>query len=347
MKPGRLILATVLAMVALFPGAPAQAQGDAKARLEQELQRTAEIIQRAADLARDAGNAQAVELVKKAMELQAGAMESFRNGRYLVSASQTKMARELALRALGLLLRPEERTERVELELQRTDDMLASAHDEASPDWPENTRALLAGAARQQEQAWQYYRAGQLRPALRLTLQVREQLRRLDLHLADGLPEQLRARFERTEELVRRASEEAARSGENQRMALAERAREMLGRAREKLADVRPRPAMQHLQQAERLAEQSLRLAGESAPPDDFEAVVARYEARLAMLEGRLAEYPSREASRLMEESHEHFRLARDLTGRAGDAGDNNRERAMAEMRIAIRLLERAAELVQ
>jgi hypothetical protein len=66
----------------------------------------------------------------------------------------------------------------------------------------------------------------------------------------------------------------------------------------------------------------------------------------MTMLEGRLADFPSREATRLMEESREHFRLARELADRGRDSGED-RERAMAEMRIALRLLERAADLVQ
>jgi hypothetical protein len=350
MKPERMILAAALLAILLPVGvAPVHAQGgDMQGRLEQELQRTDEVIQRVADMARDAGNAQAGELVRKALELQGRARQSFGSGRYAISASQTKLARELAQRALGLMLRPEERAERVELELQRTDDLIASAREDAGPDRPEPAAKLLDGAMRQQEQAWEYYRASQLRPALRLTLQVREQLRRLDHRMADAVPAQLRARLDRTEEIVRQASDEAAAAGERQRTAMAERARAMLARAREEFADGRTRPALQHMEQAERLARRALRNAGEEGPPDDLEAAMSRYQARAEQIQARLNDFPSAEASRLLQESREHFRLAHELTDRNGAPPDADvRERATAELRIAMRLLERAGELVQ
>jgi len=349
MKPERWILTAVLLALALsLLVSPARAQmGDMQGRVEDEMRRTEEIIQRAADMARDAGNAQAGELVKKAMELQNNAQMSFGNGRYVMAGSQTKLARELAQRAMALMQRPEERLERVEFELQRTDELIAGARDHAGPDWPEGAQAILEGAMRQQEQAWEYYRASQLRPALRLTLRVRQQLRRLDRRMSNAVPEGLRARFAYTQQIVKQASDEAAESGERQRMALAQRAREMLARAEEKIAAGHPKPALQHMEQAERFARQSMQAGPGGGPPDDMEAAATRYEARMALLENRLADHPSREATRLMEESQEHFRLARELAGQDNGGPGEVRERAMAELRIAMRLMERALELVQ
>jgi len=345
MKLSRWIFASALTVIAgLLLSTPAYAQGgDMGSRLEQELQRTEEIIQRAMELVRDAGNAQAGLLVKKAIELQAEAHNSFRNGRWAICANQTKLARELAQRAMGLLQRPEERLERVELELERTDEMIQAAREKGSPDWPETALALMAGVQRQQEKAWEFYRATQLRPALRLTLQVREMLRKLDHQMSGTDPRDMRARIEQVSDLVGRAFREAEESGQTHRIQLSERAREILMRARERLADGRLRAAHQHLEQAERLANQALRLENRERGPEEFEADMGRYEARLEQLQLRLVDYPSREATRLVEESMEHHRLAREQA----TAEDGTLERAMAELRIAMRLLERAGELVQ
>ena len=348
MKHRRTIVAAtlfVIAVIAAPPLAPpAHAQGgDMMGRLEQELQRTDEIIQRAVELVRDAGNAQAAQLVKKAIEIQTEAHISFRNGRFAMCASQTKGARELAQKAMGLVQRPEERQDRVQLELERTDEMIQAAREEISPEWPETAMALLAGAQRQQENAWEYLRANQLRPALRLTLQVREMLRKLQHHMSGTRPDEIRREVEQIVELVRRASGEAEESGQRHRIQLAERAREMLMRAQEALQDGRARAARQHLQQAERLAQQSLRLENRQRGAEEFEAAMMRYEQRREQLQLRLVDFPSREATRLLEESTEHHRLAREQA----TAQDGSPERAMAELRIAMRLLERAGELVQ
>lgn len=348
MKHGRTVL-TVAFVALLVVAAPhlatsARAQvDDGRARLEQELQRTDEIIQKAAEQVRDAGNSQAALLVKQAIETQKEAHNSFRGGRFIVCAAQTRAAREMAQKALAILLRPEERTERVEQELQRTDEMIQAVREEASPDWPETALALLDGAERQQQKAWEFYRAGDLRPALRLTLQVREHLRKLQNLLPNGGAERFRERFEKVAELVRHALREAEDSGRKRRMQLAERAQEMLMRAKESAGSGRVRPAIRQLEQAERLAEQSLRLEGGQGGAQEFDAGMARYAERLEQLQMRLADHPSREASRLMEESTEHHRLAREQAG----AKDGTPEQAMAELRIANRLLERAFELVQ
>jgi len=345
MKHRRTVLtALLMAAAGLILVIPAHAQtGDMGGRLEQELQRTDEIIQRATELVRDAGNAQAAELVKKAVAIQSEAHMSFRNGRRAMSATQTKTARELAQRAMGLVMRPEERKERVQVELERTDEMLQGAKEKMTPDWPETAMALLSGAGRQQENAWEYYRADQLRPALRLTLQVREILRKLQRQMAGNEPGEIRAHVDQIVDLVRRAVREAEESGQRHRIKLADRAREMLRRAQESMQDGRGRAARPHLEQAERLARQSLRVENRNDGADEFETSMMRYQQELKALQERLSEFPSAEATRLVDESMEHHRLAREVA----DGEEQAPERAMAELRIAMRLLGRAADLLR
>jgi len=76
---------------------------------------------------------------------------------------------------------------------------------------------------------------------------------------------------------------------------------------------------------------------------EDFERLAQRYEARFEVVGRLLADNPDPTAAGLMNESQEHYRLARELAPRSGD----DLKRAMAEIRIAARLLERAQKALE
>jgi len=342
MKRLRIVLMVLILATGIGGVASAFAQGmGTQTDVEQQLEWTEGLIRKAADLAREARNLQAGELVKKASEIQMQAREEYR-GRHMERAMlQTRAARKLAERAIALMQRPEERSERVEFELQRTDEMLRQAQEEAGPDAPEPVQAHLGAALKQQEQAWELYRSNRLRPALRMSHQVRQTLKRLRFWAQNREGEPPGARLEAVRELVAQAREAAAVSNNERAMQMAQRAEMALRRAEEHMQDARMRPAQQTFNQARRMAEQALRLADEGADVGAYEEARKLYQEQMERVRARLGEQPNDEALRLMSESERHFRLAQSWM----EKGEDDLRQAMAEMRIAMRLLHQAGRI--
>jgi tetratricopeptide (TPR) repeat protein len=338
----RITMAALALALFMLPVGLVQAQISDRANLERELERTEELIQKAAELARDAGNAQALELIGQAMEIQQQARKGFGNGNYDAARVRTQAARTIVTKVMALLLNPQDRADRVQQELQRTDDMLAKARDHLGPGGPESARTLLEAAHRQQQQAWELFRGGSQRPALRMTYQVRKVLNKARLQTEEFDPDKLEAQFKRVEELVRQATEAAATSGNVRAGQLAERAQELLIRAREFVANRQYLAAKHHLNQAGKFAQQSLRLSRSGDSPGSFERMANQYEERLARMTDLLAGAPNEAVANLLTESQEHYRLAIELN----QAGPESAQRAFAELHLAVRLLERAKELL-
>jgi len=325
------------------------AAGDALAQgtghmleIERELERTEQMIRRAAELARDAGNARAVELIQRAAEVQMRARNRFRNNEMEMARSNTMAARKLVQHATALLLNPEERADRVQHELRRTDEMLSRARDHVGPAAPETVISLLEFAQRLQEQSWELFRGGSLKPSLRMTHQVREVLRKLAALAGAANPERLQAEYQRTAELVETALVAARETAHDRAMQLAEQAEEMLRRGHILLEEGKPHAARRHMEQARKLAKHALNLTGEVGGRGTFEAAIERYERMYERLSARLQESRNDAALEVLGESQEHYRLARELAA----AGGESAQRANAELRLAFRLLERVRNLL-
>jgi len=311
------------------------------ADIARELDRTDELISKASELATSANNAQAVELVQNAAAVQQRAREAYQNGFLEVARARTRAARSIVSKVMSMLLDPEERADRVEHELQGTDDLLAQAREWLGPSAPEMTRTLLEAALRQQSQAWELFRAGNHRPSLRMTHQVREMLTKIRLQVEEFDPARLEEAFRRTEEIVKGAMESSS-AGSSRAMEMADKANQMLHRAVEFASNGRYMAARQHLTQAQRFAYRSMRITS-GEPVDDFERLAEQYQTSLARLTERLGQAPNESAARLMQESQEHFRLASELY----QAESESQERAFAELNLAMRLLTKARELLE
>ena len=331
------LIAILAGVVAAAPSAVAQ--GDMRARLEAELEKTEAMIERAADLAMEAQNRQAGEYVKQAIEVQKMARMSFRNGRYEASATRTQAARTLAEKALGLLVRPEEHAERVKQELEQTDEFLQMAHEGLPPDAPESAKARLNAAAKKQQRAWELFHDGRLRPALRMTHGVRQTLKRLRDAMPRHDPERFQSQLEYVDALVAEAIEHAS-EGDARQQRLAERAEQALNEARHKAARGDFRAAERSLEHANKLASEVLTGGGAR---DAYDRAVEQYQQQSERLRDHLSDTPHEEAARLYGESMEHFKMSQ-------HAAQGNRDemwRAGAEMRIAMRLLQQASKLVK
>ncbi len=144
-------------------------------RVEEQLQRTRELLDRARDRLSSCNLPAARDLLRTALDMQVRAELAYRETRYLAALQLTMSARERALRALQLCNASESLDETVTSALQRTDDVLARAHESVDANGSDRARRLLANADSLQARARAEADAGHLRLALRLTRQSREQ----------------------------------------------------------------------------------------------------------------------------------------------------------------------------
>ena len=147
-------------------------------RVEEQLQRTREILDRARDVLSHCDMPLARDLLRTALDMQARAEQAYRETRYLAALQLTTSARERATRALRLCKSDESLEETVATALQRTDEVLARAHERLDGEGSEASRRLLANADALQSRARAEAGSGRLRLALSLTRQAREQATR-------------------------------------------------------------------------------------------------------------------------------------------------------------------------
>lgn len=147
-------------------------------RVQDQLQRTREILDRARDRLSHCDLPAARELLRTALDMQARAEQAYGETRYLAALQLTMSARERALRALQMCNAGESLEETVANALQRTDDVLARAHEVVDANGSERARAQLANADSVQARAKSEALAGHPRLALRFTRAAREQAER-------------------------------------------------------------------------------------------------------------------------------------------------------------------------
>lgn len=147
-------------------------------RVEEQLQRTRELLDRARDRLASCEATAPREMLHTAQEMQSRAEQAYRETRYLAALQLTMSARERALRAMRLCNASESIEETLAIALQRTDDVLSRAHEVVDAGDHERARRLLANADSLQARARAEEHAGHMRLALRLTLQAREQATR-------------------------------------------------------------------------------------------------------------------------------------------------------------------------
>jgi predicted trehalose synthase len=174
-----------------------------------------------------------------------------------------------------------------------------------------------------------------------MTFQVRDMLRKYGAANRGADPEEFRARFERTEELTRRAMEAVREGSDPRALQWVERAEEKLRQSEELMREGHATAAVRQLDQAHRLAQRALRQAGRNPDVEEFETAARRYEEQLRRTTQTMDGPPKSAAGELLRESEQHYQLARELAR----AGEESMQRAMAELHLAFRLLNRAADL--
>ena len=144
-------------------------------RVQDQLNRTREILDRARDRLARCDVPAVRELMRTAIDMQFRAEQAYGETRYLAALQLTMSARERALRAQQLCNAGESLEETVSAALQRTDDILERAHEVVARGGNERSTRLLENADSLQARAKAEAQANHPRVALRLTRMAREQ----------------------------------------------------------------------------------------------------------------------------------------------------------------------------
>ncbi|MBU8932544.1 MAG: hypothetical protein KOO62_00920 [candidate division Zixibacteria bacterium] len=174
-----IILSTLITVMV----APVLAQDGAMiAKLEDELQRTDEVIDRARELVQGTNSAKASLALDQANELQARAWNRFRARRNRIdletAANLTFKARERAQVALSVARRTAQNEDVVVRELEHVEDLLERARECAAQTTGSSLKTLHQSARENLNQAWQLYRTGRHQASLKLATQIKNSVRK-------------------------------------------------------------------------------------------------------------------------------------------------------------------------
>jgi tetratricopeptide (TPR) repeat protein len=142
-------------------------------RVQVQLERTRELIERARDRIEECESDRAHALLRVALEMQVRAEGAAGDGRYLAALQLTLSARERALKALRACNLEDNLRESAERALARTDVVIGRAHDRVADAGNEAARAALSRAMDLEAQAQSQFRVEHFDASLRLTLSAR------------------------------------------------------------------------------------------------------------------------------------------------------------------------------
>ncbi len=340
-RPGRLAPVLVLALLALAAGfAPSPAHAQGGNRVQEELQRTDEVLARAADLVRESDSARARDLLETAFRIQADARGHFGNGRFVQAGRLTLEARALGARAATLARDDGASRMRAERELERAVREMGHARDRLTPGASREADALLDQAAALAERARGAFAEQQYEASLRLAVASQRLVAQALVLGGANAARRLDRELERTDLLLERVAPVVRESGDAAAAALLESAAAMQRRAHEAARDGHPREAMVRTREARELANRARTSLGGAEDRAAVEAAVAGTDAALARATDVIRASDSRAAAVLLERAREHQSRAH----AALDAGDLRR--AMAQTRVARNLALRALQLV-
>jgi len=302
-----------LAAVALLAVPIAAQQGQMlRNRVEQEINRTDEILDRARDAVDQTKSTQAQLAYKMADLLQngdQGAKEMFRTNQFEQALGRTLKAREKAQAAMSAARTSEQNDDALRARLERTTDLMDQVRESLSETSNNGLKNLYQSTRDNLDRAWEFYRSQQYRAALKLNNQVENTARKL-LEAA-GRQARLGATYEKRIENVRRVMEQAremaADCGSETALQLLERAQESFDLAQKLAGEGNREAALQALQTGQELAAQAARECGGQKT---LEQRYERLQAQIDKVAERIASGDDA-AQTLLEQSRQQLTLAR------------------------------------
>ncbi len=329
-----LITIPVFAALILATFATVNAQGpygriDARS-VETEIERTQQVIEQAKEKVIVSNSVRARFAFDNAVELQQKAWTSFRRGEQAdlrQALMLTKQAREKAKYAYANGMFTEQNEDVVLRQLERVEQMLQRAKDMIGPDANRNLQAIYDSAEDNLKRAWEFYREGRQRPALKLSNQVENTARKLfnaanrRQHRQAGLDR----RVENAEESLGRVRSRIAECESETAQSLMEQAELSLKQARQFAGEGQQKAAAQKLQNARRFANQAAKECGGG------QNLSTPYE-QLVNQADRMAELvppDNEEAQQLLDQVYQQLELAANLIR------DEESEAALAALKAA------------
>jgi hypothetical protein len=144
------------------------------ARIEAQLERTQEILERVRERVESCRQDRAVAMLRVAVELQMRARAVFAEGRCLVALQLTMQSRQKALEALRICGFEDRAEDRVQHFLVQTDVLIDRAREVVDESGGEQSRQALSSAVELQARAYVQFREGRFESALNLSRSARD-----------------------------------------------------------------------------------------------------------------------------------------------------------------------------
>ncbi len=306
-----LLLICLLSLVGTSVPAQTGQFGSQISKLRMELERTDQIIERAREAVRVSQSPASKISLERARQLQNLAWENFRKGTtegYKAALLLTRQAREQAQNAMSYGRVTEQNTDLVLRRLEKVDDMVDRLSETLREDPQRNFQGVYDAARNNLDNAWEFYRNGQYRPALKLANQVERALRKIwqaaNRHRRQA--ENVDRQLERVGELIESARISMAECNSDPARRLFQEAEKSYETAKDVAAKENHQAARKALERARKLA---LEAKKECASFDDLESRYQRLKGQADGLRERLGNRNSH-AQRLLEQAYEQLRKA-------------------------------------
>jgi len=142
-------------------------------RVRMQLDRTAEVIDRARQTIEECNNERARNMLRVGIEMQTRAEAAFGEGRLLAALQLTMSARERVLTALRMCNQQENQRDRAEQVLRRTSEIILHAQDVVAEHTDERAREALGRAQQLEDRATDEFRQEHFEASIRLSLAAR------------------------------------------------------------------------------------------------------------------------------------------------------------------------------
>jgi HEPN domain-containing protein len=337
-NPGWLAVAIGVFVVATAIGAapaPAIAQPRDGALVRMELERTDDLLQRAAEVVQRSGNPRAHGDLQLAHSVQATAWEHFHAMRFLLAHERTMQARELGGRAVRAAQQQGNAEQHAQRLLEDAQEKLERARECIGDPPSEQALRVLQVATTRLEQAREAFHETKYLVAIDMGRQVHRMLdelcgRRPGHHVL-GLLDNVRNLLERERQNLESCGPRA--------LAILDRAAEQLARAEEHARAGNHEAATRMAEQAKGLVLQALRDCEGSPDTAEVDRILEEAAAALDRIAGPVRESGNADAVALLDKAHEHLQRARELRERG------KLRQVLAEVRVARNLGRRAARL--
>ncbi len=261
----RVLLGALLALGLVWGPSPASAQDGVRDGVQTAIAMTDRRIEQAQSLLAEQRRERAAAELAVALDLQGRARNAFAAAQYEIALRLTREARVRADRAIALV-RGLPDPDRVELQLERTRQVIERARDRLQGCDEPRARTSLRVAVEMQARAEVAYRESRYLAALQLTMSARERGEKaLRLCRADeGVSEAAARALRHTDDLIPRAREVVQDSGSEVAAALLVRAEAAQAEAWREMRADRAAAALRLTQNARLLLQRAMRLASQA-----------------------------------------------------------------------------------